>query len=98
MPGSAAGNAAAAQAERSAQLVESVLDSVVVHSSGAVCTRRARCPLPSPEPGAPVRLRLEGLPVTLYEHTLRGRILSGPPGLRVTDARLDVEARLQHSD
>lgn len=83
---------------RQALRVDSALESVVVHSSGAVCTRRARCTLPAPEPGAPVRVRLEGLPVTLYEHSLRGRVLSGPEGLRVTDARLDVEARLQRSD
>ncbi|PJE95369.1 hypothetical protein CUT44_24110 [Streptomyces carminius] len=69
---------------------ESVLESVVVHSLGAVCVRRARCVLPpglAASRGA-VRIRVEGLPVTAVEHSLRGRVVSGPPGLRVTDIRL----------
>ncbi|MET7680597.1 DUF4139 domain-containing protein [Streptomyces sp. NPDC005423] len=72
---------------------ESVLESVVVHSVGALCTRRVRCALPAHRPPADdghpgaLRLRVEGLPVTLYEHSLRARIRSGPPGLRITDVR-----------
>ncbi|MEE1941349.1 DUF4139 domain-containing protein [Streptomyces sp. TRM 70361] len=71
-------------------VLESVLESVVVHSLGAVCVRRARCALPpglAASRGA-VRIRVEGLPVTAAEHSLRGRAVCGPPGLRVTDIRL----------
>lgn len=98
MPETADGAAGAIPDGEPAPRVESVLDSVVVHSSGAVCTRRARCVLPPAPPGVPVRVRLDGLPVTLFEHSLRGRVRSGPPGLRVTDARLEVGARLQRPD
>ncbi|GAA3650462.1 hypothetical protein GCM10023079_44490 [Streptomyces chitinivorans] len=68
---------------------ESALESVVVHAVGAVCVRRARCALPrDPKgPDAVVRVRVEGLPISLYDHSLRGRVVSGPPGLRVTDVR-----------
>ncbi|WP_344323717.1 DUF4139 domain-containing protein, partial [Streptomyces macrosporus] len=81
--------------------VESVLESVVVHSVGAVCTRRARWvppPGPWPAPGTAVRVRIEGLPITLHEHSLRGRIVSGPPGVRVTDARVERTAALRRDD
>jgi len=80
--------------------VESVLASVVVHSVGAVCARRARCVLPArllPSPESVARVRIEGLPVTLYEHSLRGRVLSGPPGLRVTDVRVEWTAAPRQS-
>ncbi|SEQ38078.1 DUF4139 domain-containing protein [Streptomyces radiopugnans] len=72
-------------------VLESALESVVVHAVGAVCVRRARCVLPPGPPAAPdaaVRVRVEGLPIALYDHSLRGRVVSGPPGLRVTDARV----------
>ncbi|URN11266.1 DUF4139 domain-containing protein [Streptomyces radiopugnans] len=72
-------------------MLESALESVVVHAVGAVCVRRARCVLPPGPPAAPdaaVRVRVEGLPIALYDHSLRGRVVSGPPGLRVTDARV----------
>ncbi|MFH0245540.1 DUF4139 domain-containing protein [Streptomyces sp. HK10] len=71
-------------------VLESVLESVVVHTVGAVCLRRARCALPPGLPAAPdtaVRVRVEGLPIALDDHSLRGRVVSGPSGLRVTDAR-----------
>ncbi|MFP8882969.1 DUF4139 domain-containing protein [Streptomyces mangrovi] len=71
-------------------VLDSVLESVVVHAVGAVCVRRARCALPHGIPKAPdaaVRVRMEGLPIALYDHSLRGRVVSGPPGLRVTDVR-----------
>ncbi|MBN3929990.1 DUF4139 domain-containing protein [Streptomyces verrucosisporus] len=70
-------------------VLESALESVVVHAVGAVCVRRARCALPrGPKaPDAVVRVRAEGLPIALYDHSLRGRVVSGPPGLRVTDVR-----------
>lgn len=78
---------------------ESVLESVVVHSTGAVCTRRARCELPVGGPGGtPVPVWIEGLPVTVYEHSLGARVLSGPPGLRVTDVRVRRSGGLQRAD
>jgi Domain of unknown function (DUF4139)/N-terminal domain of unknown function (DUF4140) len=68
----------------------STLESVVVHSAGAVCTRRARFALPAD--GGSATLRIDGLPPTLYERSLRGRVVSGPPGLTVTDVRLSLQA------
>ncbi|GGO87793.1 DUF4139 domain-containing protein [Wenjunlia tyrosinilytica] len=74
---------------------DSVLESVVVHSSGAVCARRARATVPGP--GA-FQVRVGGLPLTVSEHSLRGRVLSGPRGLRVTGVRLEVSAALRPAD
>ncbi|MFF1908518.1 DUF4139 domain-containing protein [Kitasatospora sp. NPDC058218] len=71
----------------------SVLDSVVVHAAGAVCRRRARVALP---PGG--RLRLTGLPQVLDGRSLRARVLSGPPGTAVTEARLEPVAELRAPD
>ncbi|MER7706537.1 DUF4139 domain-containing protein [Kitasatospora sp. NPDC097605] len=68
----------------------SVLDSVVVHAAGAVCRRRARVALP---PGG--RLRLTGLPDTLDARSLRARVLAGPAGTAVTEARLEMVAELR---
>ncbi|MFF2354709.1 DUF4139 domain-containing protein [Kitasatospora sp. NPDC058115] len=68
----------------------SVLDSVVVHAAGAVCRRRARAALP---PGG--RLRLTGLPDGLDPRSLRARVLAGPAGTAVTEARLEVVAELR---
>lgn len=76
---------------KAAPRVASRLESVVVHPAGAVCVRRARCVLPArpaSPPGAGVRVLVEGLPVTVHGHSLRGRVVSGPPGLRVTDVRV----------
>ncbi|WP_329948042.1 DUF4139 domain-containing protein [Streptomyces sp. BE303] len=70
--------------------VPSVLDSVVVHAVGAVCRRRARVAVP---PGG--RLRLTGLPTALEGHSLRARVLSGPAGTAVTEARLEPVAELR---
>ncbi|MFE7561188.1 DUF4139 domain-containing protein [Kitasatospora sp. NPDC057500] len=70
--------------------VPSALDSVVVHAAGAVCRRRARAVLP---PGG--RLRLTGLPDTLDARSLRARVLAGPPGAAVTEARLEAVAELR---
>ncbi|MQY14435.1 hypothetical protein SRB5_46020 [Streptomyces sp. RB5] len=69
--------------------LESRLASVVVHAAGAVCVRRA-----AGKPGGR-RLVVEGLPDTLAEHSLRARIRSGPPGMRVTDVRLELAAAVQ---
>ncbi|MFG1810041.1 DUF4139 domain-containing protein [Streptomyces sp. NPDC049040] len=74
----------------------SAVTSVVVHSSGAVCTRLARIDLPPGDGTAPVRIT--GLPPTLHEDSLRGRIVSGPPGLRVTDIRVELGAALRRGD
>ncbi|MFE6871352.1 DUF4139 domain-containing protein [Kitasatospora sp. NPDC057692] len=70
--------------------VPSVLDAVVVHAVGAVCRRRARTALP---PGG--RLRLTGLPEGLDERSLRARVLAGPAGTAVTEARLEAVAELR---
>ncbi|MFF7457864.1 DUF4139 domain-containing protein [Kitasatospora sp. NPDC008115] len=70
--------------------VPSALDSVVVHAAGAVCRRRARAVLP---PGG--RLRLTGLPDTLDARSLRARVLAGPAGAAVTEARLEAVAELR---
>ncbi|WP_329178017.1 DUF4139 domain-containing protein [Streptomyces sp. NBC_01477] len=72
------------------------MTSVVVHSSGAVCTRLARLDPPSGDGTAAVRVT--GLPPTLYEDSLRGRIVSGPAGLRVTDIRVEFGATLRRGD
>ncbi|MFF2044007.1 DUF4139 domain-containing protein [Kitasatospora sp. NPDC058170] len=68
----------------------SVLDSVVVYAAGAVCRRRARVPVPPDG-----RLRLTGLPRVLDGRSLRARVLDGPPGTTVTEARLEPVAELR---
>ncbi|MFE4977336.1 DUF4139 domain-containing protein [Kitasatospora sp. NPDC056651] len=68
----------------------SVLDSVVVYAEGAVCRRRATVPVP---PGG--RLRLTGLPAALDGRSLRARVLAGPAGTAVTEARLELLAELR---
>ncbi|MER7753613.1 DUF4139 domain-containing protein [Kitasatospora sp. NPDC097643] len=65
----------------------SVLDSVVVYAEGAVCRRRATVPLPPDG-----RLRLTGLPSSLDGRSLRARVLAGPAGTAVTEARLEFVA------
>lgn len=74
----------------------SAVTSVVVHSSGAVCTRRARFDVRIRDGAGTARVH--GLPPTLYEHSVRGRVVSGPAGLRVTDVRLDLRATLRRGD
>ncbi|SEG07722.1 conserved hypothetical protein [Actinacidiphila yanglinensis] len=79
--------------------VPSALTSVVVHAQGAVCTRRARLLLPAGTFGeAAVRVRVGGLPPALYGGSLRGSVVSGPPGLRVADIRVDVAATLRRGE
>ncbi|MEU9044395.1 MULTISPECIES: DUF4139 domain-containing protein [unclassified Kitasatospora] len=68
----------------------SVLDSVVVYAEGAVCRRRATVPVPR---GG--RLRLTGLPTSLDGRSLRARVLAGPAGTAVTEARLERQAELR---
>ncbi|MFJ8436208.1 DUF4139 domain-containing protein [Kitasatospora sp. NPDC094019] len=70
--------------------VPSVLDSVVVHAAGAVCRRLARVALPPDG-----RVRLTGLPGRLDERSLRARVLSGPAGTAVTEARVEAVAELR---
>ncbi|MEU6236406.1 DUF4139 domain-containing protein [Kitasatospora sp. NPDC047058] len=62
----------------------------MVYAAGAVCRRRARVALP---PGG--RLRLTGLPRALDGRSLRARVLAGPPGTTVTEARLEPVAELR---
>ncbi|MFD7906586.1 DUF4139 domain-containing protein [Kitasatospora sp. NPDC059747] len=68
----------------------SVLDSVVVYAEGAVCRRRATVPVP-----ADGRLRLTGLPRTLDGRSLRARVLAGPAGTAVTEARVEQLAEIR---
>ncbi|SDO19764.1 DUF4139 domain-containing protein [Actinacidiphila guanduensis] len=75
---------------------ESVLREVVVHAAGAVCTRTARVELPAS--GAEPVVRISGLPPTVQRHSLRGRVVSGPAGLRVADIRVDVGAVLRQGE
>ncbi|WP_052069690.1 DUF4139 domain-containing protein [Streptacidiphilus albus] len=79
--------------------LDSVLDSVTVHASGAVCRRSARVELPEAAGvvGAaegPFRVTFTGLPLVLDEHSLRGRVLVGPPSMRVLGVRRSVRAEL----
>ncbi|MCX4681117.1 DUF4139 domain-containing protein [Streptomyces sp. NBC_01433] len=71
---------------QSAQRWGSTLDSVVVYAQGAVCRRLARG---SAAPDG--RVRVTGLPRSLDPGSLRARVLSAP-GVRVTEARVEVEA------
>ncbi|MER7728765.1 DUF4139 domain-containing protein [Streptomyces sp. NPDC096323] len=70
----------------------SALDSVVVYAQGAVCSRLARGGVPSDG-----RVRVTGLPRSLDPGSLRVRVL-GAPGVRVTEARVEVEAALPGTD
>ncbi|UUU20206.1 DUF4139 domain-containing protein [Streptomyces sp. DSM 40750] len=64
----------------------STLDSVVVYAQGAVCRRLARGSVPPDG-----RVRVTGLPRSLDPGSLRARVL-GAPGMRLTEARVEVEA------
>ncbi|WP_406530188.1 DUF4139 domain-containing protein, partial [Streptomyces sp. I8-5] len=64
----------------------STLDSVVVYAQGAICRRLARGSV-SPDG----RVRVTGLPRSLDPGSLRARVL-GASGVRVTGARVEVEA------
>ncbi|MFF0290808.1 DUF4139 domain-containing protein [Streptomyces sp. NPDC005262] len=64
----------------------SALDAVVVYAQGAVCRRLARGSVPPDG-----RVRVTGLPRSLDPGSLRARVL-GAPGVRVTEARVEVEA------
>ncbi|MFE2560590.1 DUF4139 domain-containing protein [Streptomyces sp. NPDC059352] len=64
----------------------STLDAVVVYAQGAVCRRLARGSVPPDG-----RVRVTGLPRTLDPGSLRARVL-GASGVRVTEARVEVEA------
>ncbi|WP_406264602.1 DUF4139 domain-containing protein [Streptomyces sp. NBC_00191] len=64
----------------------STLDSVVVYAQGAVCRRLARGSVPPDG-----RVRVTGLPRSLDPGSLRARAM-GAPGVRVTEARVEVEA------
>ncbi|RSS57147.1 DUF4139 domain-containing protein [Streptomyces sp. WAC01280] len=64
----------------------STLDAVVVYAQGAVCLRLARGVVPSDG-----RIRVTGLPRSLDPASLRARV-RGAAGVRVTEARVEVEA------
>ncbi|MCX5113132.1 DUF4139 domain-containing protein [Streptomyces sp. NBC_00378] len=72
--------------DESAQRWDSTLDSVVVYAQGAICRRLARGSV-SPDG----RVRVTGLPRSLDPGSLRAGVL-GSPGVRVTEARVEVEA------
>lgn len=67
--------------------ITSELQTVTIYREGAVCTRRAK----AERVGAEVRV--VGLPMSLIAGSVRGRVLTGPVGLRVLDVRpgFDVE-------
>ncbi|MER6996160.1 DUF4139 domain-containing protein [Streptomyces sp. NPDC000410] len=69
-----------------AQRWGSTLDSVVVYAQGALCRRLARGSVPPDG-----RVRVTGLPRSLDPGSLRARVLRAP-GVRVTQARVEVEA------
>ncbi|WP_405595836.1 DUF4139 domain-containing protein [Streptomyces sp. NBC_01410] len=64
----------------------STLDSVVVYAQGAVCRRLTRGTVPPDG-----RVRVTGLPRSLDPGSLRARAV-GASGVRVTEARVEVEA------
>ncbi|OKK08875.1 DUF4139 domain-containing protein [Streptomyces sp. CB02400] len=66
----------------------STLDSVVVYAQGALCRRLARGTVP-----AGGRVRVAGLPRSLDPGSLRARVVEAS-GVRVTEARVEVEAEL----
>ncbi|MFC9756235.1 DUF4139 domain-containing protein [Streptomyces sp. NPDC056921] len=72
--------------DESARRWGSTLDSVVVYAQGAICRRLARGSV-SPDG----RVRVTGLPRSLDPGSLRAAVL-GSPGVRVTEARVEVEA------
>ncbi len=61
--------------------VTSDLQTVTIYREGAVCTRRAKVA------GVSREVRVIGLPMGLASGSVRGRILTGPVGLRVLDVR-----------
>ncbi|WP_314220703.1 DUF4139 domain-containing protein [Streptomyces zaehneri] len=71
---------------RTAQRWGSTLDSVVVYAQGAVCRRLASGSVPPDG-----RVRVTGLPRSLDPGSLRARV-TGTTGVRVTEARVEVEA------
>ncbi|MFF4319212.1 DUF4139 domain-containing protein [Streptomyces sp. NPDC001568] len=66
---------------------ESDLDSVVVYARGALCRRLARGSVPPDG-----RVRVAGLPRSLDPGSLRAAVV-GSLGVRVTEARVEVEAQ-----
>ncbi|MFI7364914.1 DUF4139 domain-containing protein [Streptomyces sp. NPDC050149] len=70
----------------------STLDSVVVYAQGALCSRLARGAVPRDG-----HVRVTGLPRSLDPGSLRVRVL-GASGVRVTEARIEVEAELPRPD
>ncbi|MGW6687279.1 DUF4139 domain-containing protein [Streptomyces sp. NPDC054961] len=68
------------------------LDSVVVYAQGALCRRLARGSVPPDG-----RVRVTGLPRSLDPGSLRARVL-GDPGVRVTAARVEIEAEPAGAD
>ncbi|WP_299530408.1 DUF4139 domain-containing protein [uncultured Streptomyces sp.] len=65
---------------------DSTLDAVVVYAQGALCRRLARGSVPPDG-----RVRIPGLPRSIDPGSLRATVL-GAPGVRVTEARVEVEA------
>lgn len=67
--------------------ITSELQTVTIYREGAVCTRRAKVERVGAE------VRVVGLPMSLLSGSVRGRVLTGPVGLRVLDVRpgFDVE-------
>ncbi|MBW5484647.1 DUF4140 domain-containing protein, partial [Streptomyces bambusae] len=70
----------------------STLDAVVVYAQGALCRRLA-----SGSVAPDGRVRVTGLPRSLDPDSLRAKVV-GPPGVRVTEARVEVEAEPTGAD
>ncbi|MFF9755169.1 DUF4139 domain-containing protein [Streptomyces sp. NPDC014344] len=71
---------------------ESALEAVTVYAQGALCRRVARGTVP-----AGGQVRVTGLPRSLDPHSLRARVL-GAPGVRVTEARAEIDAEPVDAD
>ncbi|MBL8954890.1 MAG: mucoidy inhibitor MuiA family protein, partial [Myxococcaceae bacterium] len=71
-------------------IVASTLDAVTVYQRGAVCTRKAKLPVPT---GAPIRV--SGLPLSLQPGSLRARVVAAAGAApRVLDVRPGYEVEL----
>lgn len=75
-----------------ANSVSSVLESVTVHATGAVCTRIAQ--VSSKDGTFPSSVEIRGLPLLAEAGSLRARILGGPAALKVREVRSGYKVEL----
>lgn len=69
--------------------IASTLESVTIYREGAICVRRARV-----EPQGDRQLRFGELPLSLEPGSIRARVVSGAPDLRVLDVRPQFDVQL----